>query len=167
MSAPGALKTPQERSRGLQDGLKSAPGGFKTAQERSRRLKTAPRAFQEASRRLQEHTRRLKTAQECSGRLQDDSAPYKLLKKLNQVYLGMSGRLRVSSASPTVGVQKYIRRNCSFPLSSNVQASGQLAPCMAMHGFTLVYISVGDDKTVVECNVHIYIYMYIFDYGIA
>ena len=28
--------------------------------------------------------------------------------------------------------------NCLFLLSFNVQASGQLAPCMAMHGFTLV-----------------------------
>ena len=36
-------------------------------------------------------------------------------------------------------VQKCIRRSCSFPLSSNVQASGLLAPCMAMHGFTLVH----------------------------
>ena len=47
---------------------------------------------------------------------------------------------RSSLTSSEMGVRKISPANFSITLSSNQQASGQLVPCMAMHGFTLVYI---------------------------
>ena len=138
-SAPGGFKT-------LQDGSKSVPGGSKTPQEHSgrlqdspkrcsRRLKTASRAFWDASRQLQQRSWWFETAPRALGRPEDGEAAEVALSSL----LGQILRLRISSASPQVGVQKCIRRNYLISLSSNLQASGHLAPCMAMHRFTLAF----------------------------
>ena len=142
---------------GPRDGSKSTPGG----------LKTAPRALWEASRRPQElrlaSRRPLREAstrpQELSARLQDDShrlssfstwsfpqeqlrTLLKLFREPHQAYLNIFRCLRISSASPKVSVQNNIRKSYSIQRSSNKQTQGQLAPCMAMHGFTLVYIYI-------------------------
>jgi len=85
-SAPGGSKTVpralreaprrlHERSGRLQDVPRALREASRRPEERSGRLKTAFRAFREASRRPEKHIRSLETAQECSGRLHDDSAP--------------------------------------------------------------------------------------------
>ena len=123
-------------------------------QERSGRPQDAPRALRDASRRLQERSGRLETAQERSGRPQDDShrrssfSKWSFLKSIFERPRGCCRSLNIKptwiwgSTSPKVGVQKRIRRTCSIPLSSIRQASGRLAPCMAMHGSTLVYTCI-------------------------
>ena len=127
------------------------------------------------SRALRESSRR---PQERSGSLQDDThrrascskwefpeehlrTLSKLLREPQSACLNSFGRLRISSASPKVGVQKYIRRSCAMPLSSSQQASGQLAPCMAMHGFTLAlsYINMYRSRN--------YILLYIIMYDMS
>ena len=109
----------QERSKRPQDGSKSAPRG----------LKTAPRALREPLRLLQAAC---EPARSCQR-------PFGLYSKPPE---GLFEHLLKSSASLKVSVQKSSRRSCSIPPSSNQHASGQLAPCMSMHGFTLVYIYI-------------------------
>ena len=154
----------QERSKRPQDALKSAPIGFKTAPRALKGpedalksgpigLKTAPRALKRLQDAISGAPRGFKTAPRALKRRQDalESAPRCLksegfLKSIFERSRGCSRSLNIKptwiwgSTSPQVGVQKHLRRTCSFPLSSIQQASGRLAPCMAMHGSTLVLI---------------------------
>ena len=140
-SAPGGSKTPQELSGRLQDGPKSAPGGSRRLRERSGKLQDgfksnpgAPRALWEASRRRTQAFKLFKVGVSSIA----PSHHLEAFIEPHQAYLNSFERLRIDSASPKVSVQKSNRRSCSTPLSSSEQASGQLAPCMAMHGSTLV-----------------------------
>ena len=129
---------PQERSKRLQDAPNSASSYLKTApralQEAQDGPKSAPRGFKTAPRALREPLRLFQAACEPARSCQ---RPFGLYPKLPE---GLFEHLLKSSASLKVSVQKSSRRSCSIPPSSNQHASGQLAPCMSMHGFTLVYI---------------------------
>ena len=118
-TAPRALREasrrPQECSGRLQDGFRSAPGG----------LKAATRSPQEVSRRLQE----------LPGRLQDGSHRRSSLSRWE---FPLQASLKQLSITQVAHSNKSDRRSCSCPLNSHQLASGQLAPCMSMHGFTLV-----------------------------
>ena len=153
----------QEQSKRAQDALKNAPRGLKTAPRALKRpqdavksgprgLKTAPRALGEASRHPQERCKRTQDSSKSAHRPQDvlKSIPrcFKsggFLKSIFERSRGCSRSLNIKptwiwgSTSPKVSVQRHIRRTCSIPLSSIQQASGRLAPCMSMHGSTLVY----------------------------
>ena len=141
-TAPRALREasrrPQERSKRLQDAPNSAPSCLKTApralQEAQDGPKSAPRGFKTAPRALREPLRLFQAACEPARSCQ---RPFGLYSKPPE---GLFEHLLKSSASLKVSVQKSSRRSCSIPPSSNQHASRQLAPCMSMHGFTLVYL---------------------------
>ena len=114
-------------------GLETAPRALQEAQDGP---KSAPRGFKTAPRALREPLRLFQAACEPARSCQ---RPFGLYSKPPE---GLFEHLLKSSASLKVSVQKSSRRSCSIPPSSNQHASGQLAPCMSMHGFTLVYIYI-------------------------
>ena len=141
-----ASRRPQQRSKLPQDGSKSTPRGSRRPQERSKRpqdgSKSAPRGLKTAPRALREPLRLFQAACEPARSCQ---RPFGLYSKPPE---GLFEHLLKSSASLKVSVQKSSRRSCSIPPSSNQHASGQLAPCMSMHGFTLVYIYICTRRSV-------------------